>query len=58
MDKEHVKGAAKQAEGTIKEAAGKLTGDKSLEMKGKMDKAEGKVRDKAGDVKDEIRKKL
>jgi len=58
MDKEHVKGAAKQAEGTIKEAAGKLTGDKSLEMKGKMDKAEGKVRDKAGDVKEEIRKKL
>ena len=27
MDKEHLKGAAKKAEGQIKETAGKLTGD-------------------------------
>jgi uncharacterized protein YjbJ (UPF0337 family) len=51
MDKEHVKGAAKKAEGTLKEATGKAVGDKSLEMKGKMDKAEGEVRDKVGDAK-------
>ena len=34
MDKEHVKSATKKAEGTLKEAAGKAVGDKSLEMKG------------------------
>ena len=57
MDKEHVKGAAKQAEGTLKEKTGEAIGDKSLEMKCKADKAEGKVRDKVGDVKDAIKKK-
>ncbi|KCZ92370.1 CsbD family protein [Hyphomonas johnsonii] len=57
MDKEHIKGAAKTAEGNIKETAGKLAGDKSLEMKGKADKAEGKIRDTAGDVKDAFKKK-
>ncbi|HAE28274.1 MULTISPECIES: CsbD family protein [Hyphomonas] len=56
MDKEHVKGAAKKAEGTLKEATGKAVGDKSLEMKGKMDKAEGEVRDKVGDAKDAVDK--
>ena len=56
MDKEHVKSATKKAEGTLKEAAGKAVGDKSLEMKGKMDKAEGEVRDKVGDAKDAVDK--
>ena len=56
MDKEHVKGAAKKAEGTVKETAGKMAGDKSLEMKGKKDKAEGEIRQKAGDVKDAFKK--
>ncbi|MBU2607529.1 MAG: CsbD family protein [Alphaproteobacteria bacterium] len=57
MDKEHVKGAAKKAEGSVKEAAGKMAGDKSLEMKGKADKAEGNIRNAAGDVKDAFKKK-
>ena len=56
MDKEHVKSATKKAEGTLKEATGKAVGDKSLEMKGKMDKAEGEVRDKVGDAKDAVKK--
>jgi uncharacterized protein YjbJ (UPF0337 family) len=56
MDKEHVKSAAKKAEGTLKEETGKAIGDKSLEMKGKMDKAEGEVRDKVGDAKDAVKK--
>tara|TARA_R110000782_G_scaffold152391_3_gene245020 strand:- start:118 stop:291 length:174 start_codon:yes stop_codon:yes gene_type:complete len=57
MDKEHIKGAAKKAEGSVKETAGKMAGDKSLEMKGKADKAEGNVRDAVGDVKDAFKKK-
>jgi uncharacterized protein YjbJ (UPF0337 family) len=57
MDKEHVKGAAKKVEGSVKQAAGKMAGDKSLEMKGKADKAEGNIRNAAGDVKDALKKK-
>jgi uncharacterized protein YjbJ (UPF0337 family) len=56
MDREHVKGAADKAKGTIKDAAGKLTGDKKLESEGKMDKAKGDLHNAAGDVKDAFRK--
>jgi uncharacterized protein YjbJ (UPF0337 family) len=56
MGDQHVKGAVDTVEGTVKEAAGKLTGDKELETKGKVQKAEGKVRDGLGDVQDAVRK--
>lgn len=56
MDKEHVKSATKKAEGTLKEATGKAVGDKSLELKGKLDKAEAEVREKVGDAKDAVDK--
>ena len=52
MDKEHVKGAADKAKGAIKDAAGKLTNDKSLQAEGKMDKAKGAAHQTAGDIKD------
>ncbi len=55
MDKEHVKGAADKAKGTIKEGAGKITGDKSLEAEGKVDKAKGDIHKAAGDVKDAVK---
>jgi len=55
MDREHVKGAADKAKGAIKEGAGKLTGDKSMEAEGKMDKAKGSAHNVAGDVKDGLR---
>ena len=41
MDREHVKGAADKAKGAIKDAAGKVTGDKELQTEGKLDKAKG-----------------
>jgi len=56
MDKEHVKGAADKAKGAIKEAAGKLTGDKKLEAEGKLDKMKGEARDVVGDVKDAVKR--
>lgn len=34
MDREHVKGAADKAKGSVKQAAGKLTGDKEVEREG------------------------
>jgi uncharacterized protein YjbJ (UPF0337 family) len=55
MDKDRVAGAAKQAKGAVKEAAGKLTGDAKLESEGKADKVAGKVQNAAGGVKDAIR---
>lgn len=56
MDKEHVKGAAKKAEGEIKETVGEMTDNKKMQAEGKIDKAEGEVRDTAGDVKDATKK--
>ena len=52
MDKEHVKGAADKAKGAIKDAAGKVTGDKELQAEGKMDKAKGAAHSAVGDAKD------
>lgn len=55
MDREHVKGVADKAKGTIKEGTGKLSGDKDLQREGKADKAKGSVHNAAGDVKDAAR---
>ncbi|MDP3458381.1 MAG: CsbD family protein [Hyphomonas sp.] len=57
MDKQHLKGEAKKAEGNIKQGVGKLTGNKKLQAEGKLDEAEGEVRKTAGDVKDAFKKK-
>jgi uncharacterized protein YjbJ (UPF0337 family) len=55
MDREHVKGTADKAKGAIKEAAGKVSGDKKLESEGKVDKAKGDLHNAAGNVKDAAR---
>jgi uncharacterized protein YjbJ (UPF0337 family) len=56
MDKEHLKGAADKAKGSIKDAAGKLTGNKKLQAEGKFDKAKGSAHAAVGDSKDAARK--
>ena len=56
MDKEHIKGAADKAKGAVKDAAGKMTGDKELQAEGKMDKAKGEAHKTAGDIKDAAKK--
>lgn len=56
MDKEHVKGAADKAKGAIKDAAGKVTGDKEMQAEGKADKAKGAAHSAAGDAKDAVKK--
>lgn len=58
MDKDRIAGAAKQAKGSLKDAAGKVTGDAKLQGEGKMDKAEGKVQNTAGGLKDKAREAL
>jgi uncharacterized protein YjbJ (UPF0337 family) len=57
MDKDRIKGSAEQAKGAVKEAAGKILGDKKLETEGKTDKAAGKVQNAIGGLKDAVRGK-
>jgi uncharacterized protein YjbJ (UPF0337 family) len=55
MDKDRIKGAANQAKGHMKEAAGKITGDAKLQAEGKADKLKGKIQNAAGGIKDSVR---
>lgn len=56
MNKEHVKGAVDKAKGSVKDAAGKLTGNDKLRVEGAIDKAKGAAHDAAGDIKDAVKK--
>ncbi|ANC91203.1 CsbD family protein [Azospirillum humicireducens] len=58
MDKDRIEGAARSVKGSIKEAAGKLTGDKKTETEGQADKAAGKVQNTIGGAKDAARDAL
>ena len=55
MDSDRIKGMGDQAKGTLKDAAGKITGDSKLQAEGKMDKAKGKVENAVGGMKDSLR---
>jgi len=55
MDKDRIKGAAKEVSGSIKEAASKITGDRETEAKGKVEKNVGTAQNAFGKVKDAIR---
>ena len=57
MDKDRIKGAAQQAKGSVKEVAGKVTGDAKLEAEGKTDKVAGKIKNAVGGMKDTLRDK-
>lgn len=56
MNKDQVKGHVKEAEGTIKEVAGKLVGNDKLKVEGQIDKAVGKAQSAYGDLKDAVEK--
>jgi uncharacterized protein YjbJ (UPF0337 family) len=55
MDSNRIKGEAKKVKGSIKEAAGKITGDRSLEAEGVAEKAAGTVQSAAGKAADKVR---
>jgi uncharacterized protein YjbJ (UPF0337 family) len=55
MDKDRSAGIGHQVKGSIKEAAGKVTGDKKLEAEGKGEKVGGKVQNAVGGAKDAVR---
>jgi len=55
MDKDRSAGIGHQVKGSVKEAAGKVTGDKKLEAEGKGEKLGGKVQNAVGGAKDSVR---
>jgi len=56
INKDQVKGRAEEAKGSVREATGKLVGDKTLEAKGNIQKNLGKVQAKVGDVTEDLKK--
>lgn len=55
MDKDRVKGSAKQIWGAVKETVGKLAGDAKLTTEGQADKAAGKIQNAVGGAKDALK---
>jgi uncharacterized protein YjbJ (UPF0337 family) len=54
INKDQVKGRVEEAKGAVKEVAGKLVGNETLEAKGNIQKNIGKVQSKLGDLKQDI----
>lgn len=52
-----MEGKAKDVKGRIKDAAGGLTGDTSLQAEGKLDRLKGKVQDVVGETQRDIDRK-
>jgi uncharacterized protein YjbJ (UPF0337 family) len=52
MDKDRVEGVGHQVKGSVKEAAGKVMGDKKTQAEGTAEKAAGKVQNAVGGAKD------
>lgn len=58
VNKDQVAGVAKQVKGSVKQAAGKATGNRQTEVEGAADKVAGKVQKAYGDVKEKVKKAL
>ena len=58
MDKDRAEGIGKKVSGSIKEAAGKITGDSKTQAEGTAQKTEGKAQNAVGGAKDSVRDKL
>ena len=56
MNKDRIAGAAKELKGSVKEMAGKATGDAKLQASGKADKFAGKVQNAVGGLKDALKR--
>ena len=56
MSQVHIKGHVKEAEGKLKEVAGKLVGHERLEEKGRSEKIAGERKAAPADLEDDIKK--
>ena len=55
VNKDQVKGRVREAEGKAKEVAGKMAGNRKLELKGKVQKAIGEAQAKFGDIRQKLK---
>ncbi len=58
MHKDTIKGAALDAKGSVKEAAGKATGNEKMAAEGAAERVAGKVQKGVGNLKDAARSAL
>ncbi|HXA39243.1 MAG TPA: CsbD family protein [Phenylobacterium sp.] len=58
MHKDQIKGATKDAAGSVKEGVGKATGNNRMAAEGASERIAGKVQKGVGDVKNAARKAL
>ncbi|QKC84528.1 CsbD family protein [Mesorhizobium sp. NZP2077] len=56
VNRDQVAGVAKQIKGSVKQAAGKATGNRRTQVEGMADKIAGKVQKAYGDVKAKVKK--
>jgi uncharacterized protein YjbJ (UPF0337 family) len=56
MNKDQVKGVAKDIAGKVQEEAGKLVGSKEQQVKGLSKQISGKIQKGAGDVEEAVKK--
>jgi uncharacterized protein YjbJ (UPF0337 family) len=56
--KDRAKAAAKDIQGKVQEAAGKMTDDPRAQIEGQEKQREAKVQNKIEDVKDEVKKAI
>ena len=56
MNKDQVLGRVTQAKGDLKEAAGKIVGNRKLQGEGLLDQAKGKTQAGYGDAKEQVKK--
>ena len=55
MNKDQIKGAAKDIGGKIQEEAGKLVGSKEQQAKGLLNQVEGKAQQQVGNLKETVK---
>ena len=58
MNKDQIKGRTDEAKGGMKKVAGKVVGNKDLEIEGKIQNAHGKVQAGFGDLRDKVKKSI
>jgi uncharacterized protein YjbJ (UPF0337 family) len=55
VNKDQIKGRANEVEGKVNEVVGKVSGDKKLEVKGKVQGIAGEAQARLGDVKQDVK---
>ena len=58
MNKDQVKGQAKELKGKVKEVAGKAVGNDRLVAEGQVDQIVGKTQSKVGNAKESVKKAI